>query len=127
MKYCLTGTSNRFPHINGGCADKTEFSGCSAGIFPPLSPVESPDTSIFPLIICKEANTRGTQKCFLNLPHHNKQGCICEGQTFSVHLFAFSELPAPNSTASALLSASASHYRHGKVKEMCCHGYMACY
>lgn len=26
-----------------------------------------------------------------------------------------------------LLSASASHYQHEKVKEMCCHGYMVCH
>lgn len=61
--------------------------------------MERPDSAIFTLIICIGTNTWETLKCFLNLQHPNKHGCTCEGKAFSVHLFAFGELPRPNSTS----------------------------
>lgn len=82
--------------------------------------METPDTVIF---IFSRQHLRNI-KCFH--PHNNYQVLPVKEKRFSVHLFAFGELPGPNSTASAFLSASASHYQHEKVKEMCCHGYMVC-
>lgn len=117
-----------FFQINGNNGDKRNSPSSSLKHLAAVQrSVETPDTAFFPLFICIGANTWATLKCFRNLPHHNKQGYTGGGKTFSAHLFAFGELPRPNSTASALLSASASHYQHEKVKEMCCHGYMVCH
>ena len=77
-----------------------------------------------PLIICIGTNTWETLLCFFYLPHLNKQVYTSEARHFQ-----YMCLPLANHQGliQQLLSASASHYQHEKVKEMCCHGYMVCH
>lgn len=80
--------------------------------------------AIFPLIFRIGTNTWETLRCFLYLPHLNKQVYTSEARHFQ-----YTCLPLANHQGliQQLLSASASHYQHEKVKEMCCHGYMVCH
>ncbi len=65
----LTGTSHPSLQINGNGGDKTNSDSsklkhlAAAHRF-----VETPDSAIFPLIICRGAITQETPKCFLNHP-----------------------------------------------------------